>query len=162
MRILQILSIKGNWTRSSGSFTPNDGTVTLGGTSDGTMNITDGGTAYNLVIDKTGGAKAILASSLTTTNLTINAGSKLTLNLGKTLTATNFTIKSDLNGTGTFKNSGTLSVSGTSKVQQYLTNQSWYLTSPVQGTVTPTNLSRIQVTTKELVQEMIGRYQELL
>lgn len=57
-------------------------------------------------------------------------------------------LKSDTNGTATLINNGT--ISGLVKVQQYLTNQSWYLTSPVwdgvdiQNTVTPTNLSRIQ------------------
>lgn len=57
-------------------------------------------------------------------------------------------LKSDVNGTATMINNGT--ISGTAKVQQYLTNQSWYLTSPVWdgvdilNAVTPTNLSRIQ------------------
>ncbi|MGB4575396.1 MAG: hypothetical protein WBI06_00655, partial [Paludibacter sp.] len=88
---------------------------------------------------------AVIGANASVNNLIIEPNAKLTLNSAFTLAVVgNLTIQSDLSGSGTFKNSGTLSVSGTSKVQQYLTNQSWYLTSPVQGTVTPTNLSRIQ------------------
>jgi hypothetical protein len=103
----------------------------------------------------TGGTITIDGSSIQTNAATL-AASTINLNAGKRLTndgtisATDFTIASSSSGTGSFKNSGTLTVTGTSKVQQYLTNQSWYLTSPVwdgvsvSNPVTPTNLSRIQ------------------
>jgi len=84
-------------------------------------------------------------ANATSSSLNIKSGAQLTINDTKTLAVSgDFIINSSASSTGTFKNSGTLTVSGTSKVQQYLTNQSWYLTSPVNGTVTPTNLSRIQ------------------
>jgi autotransporter-associated beta strand protein len=94
----------------------------------------------------------ILTGHLVTVNtiansssLNIKPGAQLTINDTKTLAVSgDFIINSSASSTGSFKNSGTLTVSGASKVQQYLTNQSWYLTSPVNGTVTPTNLSRIQ------------------
>jgi len=93
-----------------------------------------------------------VAANATSPSLTVNGGGQLTLNNSTTLGITgNLAINSDVdNGTGTLKNNGTLTVSGTSKVQQYLTNQTWYLTSPVWDgvdilhPVTPTNLSRIQ------------------
>ncbi|MDX9747277.1 MAG: right-handed parallel beta-helix repeat-containing protein [Paludibacter sp.] len=87
-----------------------------------------------------------VTASTTSPSLTIHPEGQLTVNSESTLEVSgNFTIYSSASGTGTFKNSGVLTVNGgTSKVQQYLTNQSWYLTSPVQGTVTPTNLTRIQ------------------
>ena len=84
-------------------------------------------------------------ANATSSSLNIKSGAQLTINDTKTLAVSgDFIINSNASSTGIFKNSGTLTVSGTSKVQQYLTNQSWYLTSPVNGTVTPTNLSRIQ------------------
>ena len=114
------------------------GNITGTGSTSGT-----GGT-----IEFDGSAVQTNAATLSASTFTINAGKQLTNN--GTISATNFTVASSSAGTATFKNSGTLTVSGTSKVQQYLTNQSWYLTSPVwdgvdiQNSVTPTNLSRIQ------------------
>jgi len=126
------LTIQGNWTRSSGSFTANSGTVTLSGTTDGAVNITGGGSMNNLIIAKTASAKVILESSLTATTVTINSGSKLTLNVDKTLTVTNLNINSDgTNGTGTFIENGTLSAT-TINVQQYLNSaRNWYISSPL-------------------------------
>ncbi len=89
-------------------------------------------------------------TNTTIKDLTIANDETLTVDADKQLTITgaltnNGTINllSDANGTATLKTDA-ITGSGTSKVQQYLTNQSWYLTSPVNGTVTPTNLSRIQ------------------
>lgn len=114
------------------------GNITGTGSTSGT-----GGT-----IEFDGSAVQTNDATLSASTFTINAGKQLTNN--GTISATNFTVASSSAGTATFKNSGTLTVSGTSKVQQYLTNQSWYLSSPIwdgvdiQNTVTPTNLSRIQ------------------
>ncbi len=86
-----------------------------------------------------------ISSTTALKSLTVNAGGKLTLNNGVTFTVGALELQSNNdNGTATFVNKGGTLVSSSSKVQQYLTNQSWYLSSPVQGTVTPTNLTRIQ------------------
>ncbi len=83
-------------------------------------------------------------------NIVVENGGKLTNNTNSTLNAVNLTLQSSSAGTGTFINKGTLALSGTATVQQYLTNQTWYLTTPVwdgvstTNAVTPTNLSRIQ------------------
>ena len=131
------LTINGNWILTSGLFTPNNYTITLSGATDGNVNATGSASMYNAVIDKTSGAAVNLLSSLTVTNtLTINAGSKLTLGSGNTLTVETFDINSDAtNGTGTFVDSNTgggLTVIGTTSVQQYLTaGRNWYISSPV-------------------------------
>ncbi|MDD4968316.1 MAG: T9SS type A sorting domain-containing protein [Paludibacter sp.] len=75
-------------------------------------------------------------ASKTVNDLTINAGSQLTLNVGSTVTATNVDLFSNAaNGTGTFvdmNSSGGLTVSGASSVQQYLPmGRNWYISSPV-------------------------------
>jgi hypothetical protein len=71
----------------------------------------------------------------TVTNFTVHAGAAVTLSASKTLTANgHLTIMSDAtNGTGTFvDNGGTLSVSGSTKVEQNLTSgRNWYISSPV-------------------------------
>lgn len=103
-------------------------------------------------VDIRNGHLITITENATSPTLTVNGGGQLTLNNGTTLGITgNFAINSDIdNGTGTLKNNGTLTVSGSTKVQQYLTNQTWYLTSPVwdgvnpENSITPTNLSRIQ------------------
>jgi len=80
-------------------------------------------------------------ADITVSDLTVNAGSQLTLLNGSNMTATNFYINSDaVKGTGTFvdKNasvsSGKLTVSGLTNVQQYLPmGRNWYISSPVSG-----------------------------
>jgi hypothetical protein len=130
------LTIQGNWTRTSGSFTAGTGTITLSGTSDGTVDVTGGATMNNLLIAKTGGAKVILATSLSTSTVTVNPGAKLTLNSGQTLTATTFNVQSDATGNGTFIDNGTVSAT-TANVQQYMaTGRNWYISSPVAAATT--------------------------
>lgn len=125
------LTIQGNWTRTSGSFTAGSGTITLSGSSDATVDVTGGATMNNLVIAKTSGAKVTLATSLTAGTVTINPGAKLTLNSGQTLTATTFNIQSNATGNGTFIDNGTVSAT-TTNVQQYLaTGRNWYISSPI-------------------------------
>jgi|GEM_PF-2579667 len=97
------------------------------------------------------GNQSIVSVNTTVQDLTVANGESLTVNTAKQLTvsgalANNGTLNllSSTDGTATLKVTGAITGSGTATVQQYLTNQSWYLTSPVTGTVTPTNLSRIQ------------------
>ncbi len=131
------LTIQGNWTVSSGSFTANTGTVTLSGTTDGTINVTGSASMNNLIIDKTSGAKVIIASSLTATTLTVKPASKLTLNADKTLTATTFNIESNATETATFIENGTLSAT-TINAQQYLSSaRNWYMSSPLTNANAP-------------------------
>ena len=76
-------------------------------------------------------------------NVTVYPGVALTISQGNTLAAYgNFLLKSDApNGTATLVNSGTLTVTGTSGVEQYLTAKTgaattdnwWYVASPVSG-----------------------------
>jgi hypothetical protein len=75
--------------------------------------------------------------------LEVNVAIRLKINTALTNNGT-LSLLSSASGTATLKTPSTMNGTGTYKVQQYLTNQSWYLTSPVSGTVTPTNLSRIQ------------------
>jgi|GEM_PF-1694287 len=66
-------------------------------------------------------------------NLTINPGASLTINNGQSLAVGgNFLIQSDASGTGSFIDIGTLTVTGTTTVQKYLTDHHWwYLGSPL-------------------------------
>lgn len=77
----------------------------------------------------------------TVQSITIQPGAKVTLNSGKVLTITgNFSLQSNaLNGTGTFVDKGgTVSVSGTSSIQQYLdAPRNWYLSSPISNALAP-------------------------
>ena len=148
------LTIQGNWTRSSGTFTSNDGTVTLSGTSNGTVDITGGGAMTNLVIAKTGGAKVIMNSSLlTATNLTLNSSSILDVNAAKQLTiSTAFINNGTLNlksadgvGTATIITPATISGSGSTVVEQFVsstatgaTGRNWYISSPLSAATSST------------------------
>lgn len=96
-------------------------------------------TADAISISISNGHTVTITDNSTASTLTINPGAHLTLNSGQTLTATKFNINSDAtNGTGTFvdlNSTGGLTVSGTTNVQQYLTNgRNWYVSSPVSGT----------------------------
>jgi|GEM_PF-1461057 len=85
------------------------------------------------------GGELAIDQDVSVNSLIINSGAKLTLNSGKTLSTTNFTINSDATGTGTFVDNGTVNITGTTNVQQYLTaGRNWYFASPVsaaQGSV---------------------------
>jgi len=71
-------------------------------------------------------------------SITVSAGAKLSVAAGQTLTLTNLTLKSDASGTSTFVSDGTLTVSGTTVVEQYLaTTRNWYVSSPVSNAVAP-------------------------
>jgi hypothetical protein len=69
-------------------------------------------------------------------NLTISGGANLTIDAGNTLTISGvFTIKSDATGTGSFIDNGTLSVTGATTVEKYLTDSRWwYIGTPMNST----------------------------
>lgn len=72
-------------------------------------------------------------------DLTINAGKQVTVSSGSLVISGNLLLKSDAaNGTATFwDNGGTVSVVGTTSVQQYLGGgRNWYISSPVVGATT--------------------------
>lgn len=70
-------------------------------------------------------------------NLTVNAGKQFTLASGALSVAGNLVLNSDAtNGSATYvNNGGTLAVSGTTSVQQYLSAaRNWYMSSPLTAT----------------------------
>jgi hypothetical protein len=81
----------------------------------------------------------ISTTGFTTNNLTVNAGKQLSITSGTLTVNGNFTLKSSVDGTATFINSGTLAVTGQTNVEQYLArSRNWYMSSPVSGaTVMP-------------------------
>ena len=74
-----------------------------------------------------------------TGNITVEAGGKLSTGTKSTVSvAGNLTIESSATGTGTLVDNGTLAVSGTPSVQQYLASQrNWYMSSPVAAAARP-------------------------
>ncbi|MGC9152081.1 MAG: hypothetical protein ACP5F6_10045, partial [Microbacter sp.] len=142
------LTIQGNWTISSGGFTPNSGTVTLSGASNDTLNVTTGINMGTLVIAKTSPAKAVLASNAAANALTINSGATFEVRPGMALsvnsanaTFTNngtLNLLSDATGTAVMLTPATINGSGTANVQQYLSSaRNWYVSSPVSGATLP-------------------------
>jgi len=99
------------------------------------MNASLAPTSSSAAINVLTGHEITVAAAATASTLTVNAGGKLTLNSGITLSAANFNLKSSATDstTATFKDlDGTLSVSGTTNVEQYLTTgRNWYVSSPV-------------------------------
>jgi len=116
----------GNWATPATWQTSEDNATWA----DATLAPTSSAPAINVLL----GHEVTVASAATASTLTVNAGGKLTLNSGVTLSATNLNLKSTVtDGTATFKDlDGTLSVSGTTNVEQYLTTgRNWYVSSPV-------------------------------
>jgi hypothetical protein len=73
-------------------------------------------------------------AGFTCKNLTVNAGKQTTITSGTLEVNGDFTLKSDVNnGTATFiDDGGTLSVTGATNVEQYITsNRNWYFSSPL-------------------------------
>jgi len=83
--------------------------------------------------------ECIVSSNTKVNSITVAPGTKLTVNSGQTLTATNgITLQSDATGTATMLNSGTYS--GNITAQQYLGSaRNWYVTSPVASAPSPSN-----------------------
>jgi hypothetical protein len=103
---------------------------------DATLIPTSSATTINVLL----GHEVTVAAAATSSTLTVNAGGKLTLNSGITLSATNLTLKSTvIDGTATFKDlGGTLTVTGTTNVEQYFgtaqyggAERNWYISSPL-------------------------------
>jgi len=84
------------------------------------------------------GSKVLVKNNLTIdqdanlASVTVNPGSKLTVNSGKNFTATTLTLNSDPSlGTATFVDNGTSTIT-TATVNQYLSaGRNWYIASPV-------------------------------
>lgn len=139
----------GNYTNLSKVGT---GTLTLSGTSNaynGNLDVTGGVLSITGIVQGNNKATTPLANtvsvsgtssklsvsgtgSLTATTVTVGSGSKLEVGSGSSLTATTLNLNSDAtNGTATFVNNGTATVT-TANVQQYLTSgRNWYVSSPV-------------------------------
>lgn len=84
----------------------------------------------------------VVDQNATLGTLTVNSGKHLSLSAGKTITATSLTLKSNsTDGTATFvNNGGTLTVSGSTNIEQYLgTTRNWYVSSPVTNAKAPAN-----------------------
>jgi alpha-tubulin suppressor-like RCC1 family protein len=97
----------------------------------------------NMVVS---GGLQTLSQNKNVANLIINPTGKLTLSPGISLTVNNLNIISDVTGTGTFVDNGTVTINGISTVQQYLTGSGtttpngrfWYISSPVTGATSAT------------------------
>ena len=76
-------------------------------------------------------------------NLTLQPNSKLTINQNATLSISgNFLIESNTEGTATIINKGTLTVSGTTTMQQFLASKrNWYMSSPFSNAIAPVGYS---------------------
>ena len=80
-----------------------------------------------------------VAADASASAVNVKPGGRLSVNADRTLTVTgNLTLESDADGSGTLVNNGTLSVSGTSSVQQHLsTARNWYVSSPLSAAAVP-------------------------
>lgn len=111
------LTIQGDWTRSSGTFTPGTGTVTLSGSSNSTITTASTAVIGNFQIDKSGGAKVILANDAQITiNLDLKAGTidlgSNTLEINGSISETSGTIDADA-GTVSFTYASEITLSST-------------------------------------------------
>lgn len=67
-------------------------------------------------------------------NLTVNAGKQITIVSGTLAVGGNLTLKSNSDGTATLIDNGTVTVTGTTNVEQYLSAaRNWYVSTPVTG-----------------------------
>jgi GH43 family beta-xylosidase len=73
----------------------------------------------------------------TVNSLSVGPSGKLTLPSGKSLTASNLVLNSDMSGSATYVDNGTTTVSS-ALVQQYLASaRNWYVSAPVSGATVP-------------------------
>jgi len=122
------IAVKGNFI-NNGTFTSTGSTVTLNGTSAQTVEGTTSPSAFNnLTISNSQGVS--LLNNTTTAALTISTDALLTVSPTKNLTASGTTtlnsaqclvLKSDASGTASFIDNGTISGSGTAKIERYIT-----------------------------------------
>jgi len=145
------LNVAGNFAVNGGTFTSTStgSKVVLNGSS--SQSFTNAGTISVANFEVSNSAGVSLASNVTLSNLTINAGAILNINAGQQLTvSTTLTNNGALNllsspsGTATILTPATISGSGTASVQQYLTGalnsgtgfpngRFWYVATPVAG-----------------------------
>jgi hypothetical protein len=129
------------------SFTPVDGTITITAAdvtvSSPNISVSDLvlSPVSNITVNTNG--SLLIDQSKQIASVTVNAGAKLSVADGQTLTLTNLTLKSDADATSTYvptgtNKTGTLTVTGTTTVEQYLaTTRNWYVSSPVSNAVAP-------------------------
>jgi len=147
-----IFTITGTYTSGSGTIN-NLGTIVLQGSSlqtfPGNSTIINNGTVNtmtNLTIDNSTGVsldKSISVSGALTINsnkiLNVNPVKQLTVSTSLTNNGT-MNLLSDASGTATILTPGTSNISGTFKVQQYLSSaRNWYISSPVTGATASAN-----------------------
>jgi len=112
----------------------------------GTENWNNASNWLNASMPSTGTDVVIESGELTcnenykTADLTINPEAKLTINSNDTLYIQgNLVIKSNSLGTGTIVDNGTLIVSGTTTIEQYVkSNRNWYISSPISAATSNT------------------------
>jgi hypothetical protein len=98
---------------------------------------------------------ATINSNVEVAGLTLNSGKSLTINPGKQLTVSTtltnngtLNLKSSASGTATILTPASISGSGTTNVEQYLTSgRNWYISSPLTDAVSSTIVSAIATTT---------------
>ena len=137
-------NVAGNWSNTGGTFTSTGSTINFNGTSP--QAITGATTFNNLTASLTsdvtlGDASLFIISGAlqvnNTAKLTVPPTGQLTVGGSTTLSSANcLVIKSDATGTGSFIDNGTISGSGTAKVERYLTMDIWhYISSPISNAI---------------------------
>jgi hypothetical protein len=139
-------SIGGNFENNGGTFTPGSSTFNFNGTTSQTIGGTTTSVAFNNVKVSNVSGVTLLNNTITNDALELETGA-LTVTAGKSLDAKGTTtintaqclvLKSDASGTASFKDNGTISGSGTARIERYLTPYSLvsdlkfhFLSSPV-------------------------------
>lgn len=135
-------TVSGALTLTSGSLATGAKSLILGGTISGTGTINTVGGTLNFAGDSEQILDGANVESGVIDNLVINSDSKLTTT--GTVSATNLTINSDINSTGTLKGTLTSSNATVNKsFQQAGELRTWYITAPV-ASATPIGMSTIQ------------------
>lgn len=107
-------------------------------------NLSSLGDLSNTNVTLNSGVTITLDATTTVKSLVANPTSKITYTSG-TPTFNSLTLQSNETGNATFVNTTATVLSINANVEQYLSaSHAWYLSTPVSGTVSPTNLSRIQ------------------
>ena len=106
------LTIQGNWTRTSGSFSSGTGTVAFTGTTNTNVSTATAANVYNLTINKTSGAIVTLASDLAVANILTFTSGKLSIG-SNTLSLAGTVSGMSASNSLTGSSSSNLSVTGT-------------------------------------------------
>ena len=146
----QITAVVAAGTTGSVSVTTGIGTGTLAGfsyTNNQTIASTASASALTLTptsdVTVANGGTLTIDQATSINSITIERGGRVSNS--STLTVPTFTINSDANGTGTYVDNGTTTVSGTTTVNQYVTStatgvagRNWYISSPVSAALSST------------------------